>query len=120
MLNFNDSDIKRIFTLRSQGKSQRGIAKLMECSDNSIAKVLRREVHADVEIPENILNGCEKVKIVRKKRTTKKAKTCDVPSALAAYTAACHGMIEAKRDCVKLGLGEETLELIRVAVKDGV
>ena len=122
-IKLTDEQVKKMFSLRSQGATLRSIGAQFGMADVTAGKVINRQSFPDVEIDKAVL---EKVKsltpdrVCRKKRKPQKKKATTVAGSLAAYTAACLDLHEAKRECLKCGINEDTLELLRQSIKDGV
>ena len=121
-IGLSEDQVKKVFTLRAQGKAHLAIAKSMNTSDVSIGRILARKIYPDVEIPENILKKVKSIgKVYPSRRAAKKPKTAKSRGeALALYVEACFLMREAQRDCTAYGINPDTLELLAVSTKDGV
>ena len=122
MINFNEDSVRKIFLLKSKGKTGVAIGLEMGCSDSHVSQILLRRIHSDVKIDERILEKLKTIHSTRKspiKRQTSVAPPTPLHEAIASYTAACFKLKEAKEVCVEAGVCGDTLELLRESVKTG-
>jgi len=128
MATFTNDQIRKIFALRSKGKSQKAIADFMGCSDSHISNILLRRLYPDVEVMPEVLEKCKGMKskrtytpVLKMKPTTSVSTAPPIPlhEALANYTATCHQLKDAKQACMDAGVCGDTLELLRESVRNG-
>jgi len=134
-MKLNKEDVVRCFKLRMDGHGMESIAEEMPFSSNSVAKIIRREqgFGEDAKVDAAMVTGAQAMKNATIRRTRKLSPRTvsgngDVPSedtptvskaeALAAYTVAVDATWQAEKVCRGLGVNADTLEMLRLAVRE--
>jgi transcriptional regulator with XRE-family HTH domain len=125
MSKYTDDQVRNIFNLRANGKTQQQIGDVMGCSDSHISTILNRKLYPNVAIPPSLLEkiGTMKGRARKPRKILQPAPpltAIPVHGLLANYTAVCHDLKQIKDACLEAGINSDTLELLRESVRNGV
>jgi len=126
---FPPDDIKEMFTMRAKNSAISSIADRFGTSTWTVTNILYRRVRKEVEIPNNVLQRVNDMKLsmptlaegrAPKRRAAKRVSTNGdtLEQAMADYTIACRNIATSKARCIKFGIDKDTLELIRENIRD--
>jgi hypothetical protein len=84
---WTDGEIKSIFSLKAQKKSNLAIGEIMGTSNWTVAQILRRKMHADVHIDQNVLDAVATSRALARPKRALKSKDVNPVMAQAALKA---------------------------------
>ena len=116
--------VREIFQRRADGQQQNRIAKALGVKPWFISDVLHRKTHSDVTIGHDVLMKVQE-RYPKRKRSGPKAKARAVggpPIAelLVSYTSATENMLKSRAACIKAGVSEDTMKLLRAALEESL
>lgn len=111
--------VREIFVRRADGEMQKDIAKFFKLNEWEVSEILHRRRYADVTIGHDIL---VQVRDRYPKRTSrvrqKKGSTITIQQAISEYTITATNFVTAERQALSAGINQDTLDMIRVAIRE--
>jgi hypothetical protein len=117
---FSEEDVRKMFLMRSKGIDLTTIGNRFGVSAWTSRQIIQCNARPDVEISEGILDACKANKHSRSGKPKKGGKKPSRNKTITDYIIACDIISVAKAECRKAGWSDETLELLREAVRDQV
>lgn len=111
--------VQDIFLYRSHGKIEIKIGRTFGISGNSVNRILHRQARQEVHIDADILEKVRAQFVGPRKSASEKTSPDDLASTISAYTNSCVALEVALSAAKRAGISSDTLELIRVSVREG-
>ena len=114
--------VREIFARRANGELQKDIGKNLGLAQWEVSQIIHRKKHANVTIGHDVLMKVqEKFRKSEPRRKQPKqidGSTISVPQAISDYTVAAANFVTAERRAKTAGLNQDTLDMIRVAIRE--
>lgn len=112
--------VREVFSRRADGQMGKDIAKAMNINPWQVSDILHRKTHAHVTVGHDILIKAQARFPKRGKSVGKEPKgsVVTVQQALTDYTVCATNLVHAERQALAAGINQDTLDLLRVAIRD--
>ena len=110
--------VREVFSRRADGQLGKDIAKALNIQPWRVSSILHRKMYSHVTVGHDILTKVQAKMPRRGKIAEESTPAVTVQQALTDFTICAINLVYAERQALASGVNQDTLDLLRVAIKD--